>query len=283
MKGIRIGRVFGIEVTVHWTFFLLLLWVGLMGWSGSAPLFERGGPIGFVSGVALAIGAFACVLLHEFGHSLTARRFGIETRGNTLLPIGGVARLERMPRKPTEELWITIAGPAVNLAIAIALIPLVWLTDFWLLDRLMWVNVVLLVFNLIPAFPMDGGRILRALLATRLPYGRATHIAARTGQGLAIAYGVISLFAFNLIGVILSAFIFGAATAERWAVLAGFDDSSGGGPRRPGGSGHPGSSPFARRPRPVRLEFVRMPPTPWRGHEERRWRNLTPDGPRDGV
>jgi Zn-dependent protease/predicted transcriptional regulator len=153
------------------------------------------------------VALFACVVLHEFGHALTARRFGIKTRDITLLPIGGVARLERIPDNPVHELWVALAGPAVNVVISAVL--LVWLllsrtlqplsalsvTGGPFLERLLLVNVVLVGFNLIPAFPMDGGRVLRALLAMRLEYTRATQVAATIGQGLALVLGFIGLFA----------------------------------------------------------------------------------------
>ncbi len=198
--SIRLGSFRGIPVRMHLTFLLLLAWVGWIYWR------QEGTASAVVSGIVFILGIFVCVLLHEFGHALTARRFGIRTRDVTLLPIGGLARLERMPEDPVQELWVAAAGPAVNVAIAAAL----WL---WLLAvgrgplafelgvlsgpfavRLMIVNVLLVVFNLIPAFPMDGGRILRALLATRMDYARATQIAATLGQATALVFGVVGLF-----------------------------------------------------------------------------------------
>jgi Zn-dependent protease/CBS domain-containing protein len=196
----KIGRFAGIDVYVHATFLLLIGWIGYSHWLESRQWSEVLRGIGFI------LALFACVVLHEYGHALTARKYNIRTRDITLYPIGGVARLERMPDRPIEELWVALAGPAVNLLIAAALYAYLVLTgglaslssltivagDF--LVRLMVVNFYLVVFNLIPAFPMDGGRVLRALLALRLDYLRATQIAAGVGQGLAFLFGFLGLF-----------------------------------------------------------------------------------------
>lgn len=196
----RVGTVTGIGVYIHATFLLIIGWVGWMAWRESRTI------EGTLAGIAFVLVLFGCVLLHEFGHALTARRYGIKTRDITLLPIGGVARLERMPDDPKQELWVALAGPAVNLVIAAVLFLWLLLTvhtadldDLSMLSgsviiRLMTINIVLAVFNMIPAFPMDGGRVLRALLATRLPYTRATQMAASLGQSLALAFAFIGLF-----------------------------------------------------------------------------------------
>jgi Zn-dependent protease len=198
--SLRLGNLAGIPVYVHATFALILIWIGLAHWMASGSL---GAVIG---GLVFILALFGCVLLHELGHALAARRYGIKTRDITLLPIGGLARLERMPDRPSQELWVALAGPAVNVVIAAVLF--VWLmltqglaplgslgvTSGSFAERLMIVNVFLVVFNMVPAFPMDGGRVLRALLALRLDYARATRIAATIGQGMAFLFGFVGLF-----------------------------------------------------------------------------------------
>ena len=198
--SLRIGEVGGIGVSIHLTFFLLIAWVGLSHWLQSRSLGAA------VAGIVFILALFSCVLLHEFGHAITAKRYGIRTRDITLLPIGGVARLERMPDKPIQELWVALAGPAVNVVIAAILFaslvvtgslePLANLTvaSGSFTERIMMVNLFLAGFNMIPAFPMDGGRVLRALLAMRTDYTRATQIAAYLGQGIAFFLGFIGLF-----------------------------------------------------------------------------------------
>jgi Zn-dependent protease/predicted transcriptional regulator len=167
---------------------------------------RQGGDLGSAVGsVLFLLAIFATIVLHELGHALTARQFGIRTRDITLLPIGGIARLERMPDVPRHELWVALAGPAVNLAIAAIVFgfstlagmhPTIALAEAstGTIDRFIGINVWLAVFNLIPAFPMDGGRVLRALLAERMDYVRATQIAAFLGQGVALLFGFIGLF-----------------------------------------------------------------------------------------
>ena len=196
----KISTVAGIDVFIHATFLFIIGWVGLSYWQQTGTL------AGTLEGILFTLLLFGCVVLHEFGHALTARRYGIKTRDITLYPVGGAARLERMPAQPIQELWVALAGPAVNVVIAALLFgwliasntlaPITGLsmTGGPFLERLLLVNVSLVVFNLIPAFPMDGGRVLRALLALRLEYTRATQIAATIGQGLALVLGLVGLF-----------------------------------------------------------------------------------------
>ncbi len=196
----KIGQFAGIGVYVHATFFLLIGWVVLVHWQQGHNLAVT------LLGVGFILAIFACVVLHEFGHALTAKKYGIKTRDITLLPIGGVARLERMPDDPKQELWVALAGPMVNVVIAAVLLLWLHFTHTFqplgrlgmvsgsFAQRLMMVNVFLVLFNMLPAFPMDGGRVLRALLATRLDYSTATHVAANIGQGMALFFGFVGLF-----------------------------------------------------------------------------------------
>ncbi len=196
----KLGRFLGIDVYIHATFLLLIGWVGYSHWLEHGTIAET------ANGILFILALFLCVVLHEYGHALTARKYGIKTRDITLYPIGGVARLERMPDKPIEELWVALMGPAVNVLIAAGLFAVLATTgnltlltgmtiasDSFLM-RLMIVNISLVLFNLIPAFPMDGGRVLRAILAMRMDYVRATQIAANIGQGVAFLFGFIGLF-----------------------------------------------------------------------------------------
>jgi Zn-dependent protease len=219
----KIGEFAGIGVYMHATFLLLLGWVAYVHWQDGQNL----GAV--ISGLAFVLALFACVVAHEYGHALTARRYGIRTREITLLPIGGVARLERMPDDPRQELRVALAGPAVN--VVIAGIILAWLLAVGglvpvdqvavgrgsFLERLMIVNVFLAVFNLLPAFPMDGGRVLRALLARRMEYTRATHVAANVGQGMAFLFGFAGLFG-NPMLLFIALFVWIGAAQESTAV-----------------------------------------------------------------
>ncbi|MBV8092118.1 MAG: site-2 protease family protein [Acetobacteraceae bacterium] len=212
-----IGVVYGTVVRVHITFLLFLIWI-------AAAHYAQGGTQAAVQGVVFILLLFLCVLLHEFGHVLMARRYGVHTPDITLLPIGGVARLERIPEHPTQELLIALAGPAVNVVIAAVLFLLFGGTvseqsvelqnsgvSFG--SRLISVNLFLVIFNLIPAFPMDGGRVLRALLAYRLGFVRATQIAAAVGQGFAFLLGVLGLFGNPLL-LFIALFVWLGAASE---------------------------------------------------------------------
>jgi Zn-dependent protease/CBS domain-containing protein len=214
----NLGSFGGTQVRVHVTFVLLLAWIWF-------TQYQAGGTAAAWQGVAFSLAVFACVVLHEFGHALAARRYGIRTPDITLLPIGGLARLERMPEQPLQELVIAIAGPLVNVVIAgiivVALGYTIGLDEISQIDnpradflaRLAGVNVFLVLFNLIPAFPMDGGRVLRALLAFWLPWARATRVAATIGQGFAVLFGVLGLFYSPLL-LLIAIFVYLAAAGE---------------------------------------------------------------------
>ena len=219
----KLGRILGIDVYIHFTFLFLLGFIGL------SQALAGGGLPAAVNSMIFFLCLFGCVLLHEYGHALMARRYGIPTKDITLLPIGGVARLERMPDKPMQELWVALAGPAVNVVIAAALGAWLTLTNTWepisalgvtkggLAERLLGVNIFLVLFNLLPAFPMDGGRVLRSLLALRMPYARATRIAARIGQGMAALFGFAGLFG-NPMLLLIALFVWIGAGQEAAAV-----------------------------------------------------------------
>jgi Zn-dependent protease len=227
-RSIRIGTVAGIGVFLHWTF--LLLMAGLFGfylWRGQSLT-------GALAGLGLITAAFVCVVLHELGHALAARRFDVPTRDITLYPIGGVARLQRMPEAPLKELWIAIAGPAVNVVLAGLLAGAVVVTGAsWRpesvmrpaanpIGTLLWMNVALAAFNMLPAFPMDGGRVLRSLLALRGDYAKATKTAANIGQGMAFAFALVGLF-YNPVLIFIAVFVYlGAQQESKQATLRTF-------------------------------------------------------------
>lgn len=219
----RLMTVAGIGLYIHVTFFLLLIWIGAMYY------LPRHSWADVFNSLAFVVALFAIIVLHELGHALTARRYGIRTRDITLLPIGGVARLERMPEDPWQELAVALAGPAVNVALAFiffvvlvafgqAILPLDLgdLTIFGanFLRRLLWVNVILAGFNLLPAFPMDGGRVLRAFLAMKMDYVHATHVAANVGQVMAFIFGGYGLISGNVLILFIALFVWMGASAE---------------------------------------------------------------------
>ncbi len=224
----KILTVRGIDIKIHVTFFLILIYAALTFGSGGRGL------DGALFGVVAISLLFVCVVLHELGHSLTAQRFGVSVRDITLWPIGGLARLERVPDKPAQEFWIAIAGPAVNFVIVAAIFifaqvlarlqigldltslerGMLRLEAASLLAYLFSANLFLAVFNLIPAFPMDGGRILRALLATRMNYSRATAVAVVIGQNLALLAGLYGFLTGQFFLVVIAIFVFMGAGSE---------------------------------------------------------------------
>ena len=219
--SLPIGTVKGTVIRIHVTFLLFLAWIGFAHYA-------QGGAQAALEGVVFIVLLFLCVLLHEFGHVFAARRYGVQTPDITLLPIGGVARLERIPEEPLQELIVALAGPAVNVVIAALLFVAiggfpsaagmeVQNAGVSLLGRLAVVNVFLVIFNLIPAFPMDGGRVLRAALAYRLGYARGTQIAASVGQFVAFGLGVLGLFGNPLL-IFIAIFVYLGAAGEAHAV-----------------------------------------------------------------
>jgi len=220
--SIKLFRFSGIVVSVHFTFLLLLAWFAYSYWV------TTGNITAVFSGVGFILTLFICVLLHEFGHALTAQRYGIQTRSITLLPIGGVAQLDKLPDDPHQEIRVALAGPSVNIVIAIIL--WLWLTltqgpisldqldittDSFLM-KLMIVNIFLALFNLLPAFPMDGGRVLRAWLALHVDHAQATKTAAVIGQSLALVMGVLG-FLYNPLLLFIALFVWIGAAAEAGA------------------------------------------------------------------
>jgi Zn-dependent protease len=214
-SSLKIASVFGIELRINLSFLLLLgfFWF---------RFYQEGGLSGALQGVLYILILFACVTLHEFGHAFAARGFGIKTRDITLYAIGGVARLNRIPEKPWQELVVAVAGPLVNVVIAAALFFVTHVTAGFdeadllespridLLYKVAWANLFLVAFNLIPAFPMDGGRVLRALLAMVMPYARATEVAARIGQGLAILFAIFGFIYYPILIFIAFSIFVGA-------------------------------------------------------------------------
>ncbi|GAA4810208.1 site-2 protease family protein [Litoribaculum gwangyangense] len=227
--NLNLGKISGIKIVVHWTFFFLIAWIVF------SELNQSGDIKSILFNIALLIAIFTCVVLHELGHALTAKRFGIDTKKITLLPIGGMASLERIPESPKQELLITLAGPLVNVIVAIFLYFIIPVDAFMRLNftetfetlmsftlqnflfSLFIVNVGLVIFNIIPAFPMDGGRILRALLATKMSRVKATQIASSIGQSIAVIFLLIGLL-YNPFLIIIALFIFLGAYGENQIV-----------------------------------------------------------------
>ena len=232
----RVGRLAGIDVFVHFTFLILLGFIGLGGY------LRTGDPVVGLVGVGMIVAVFGIVVLHELGHALAARYYGIPTRDITLLPIGGVARLQRMPEKPVQELVVALAGPAVNVALALLFGAVLFLQGTpaptnpeqaltfqagGVVGALVYINVMLVLFNLLPAFPMDGGRVFRALLAMRLGARRATDLATVVGKGMAVLFALAGLFGIpgtsmdgNIMLVLVALFVWMGADAEARAVRA---------------------------------------------------------------
>ena len=227
-RSLRIGSVRGIDVRLHITFPLIVLWAAV-DWGTGSYLGWRGA----LYGVALVLLLFVCVVLHELGHSLVAMHFGGQVKDITLLPIGGVAQMKRMPGKPLHELLVALAGPAVNVGIAIVLAAIFWtvrdgqIPVLWrvlrmamqpgikgVLAYLLLANAAMALFNLLPAFPMDGGRVLRALLTMGFGHVKATTVAARTGQLVAVGLFLVAIHLVNPVLMLVGFFIFAGAAQE---------------------------------------------------------------------
>lgn len=222
--SLYIGKLFGIKIFIHWTFLLLIGWISFLDYSRSKDVFQ------VLISVVFIISVFVCIILHEIGHALIAQYFHYKTKDITLLPIGGMARMDELPEKPKEELLVSIAGPVVNLLIAAIIYPLIhWFSDipsFFttlfvsgenFLYNLFIVNIGLALFNMLPAFPMDGGRIFRAGLSFFMDRLTATNIAVKTGQVMAVLFFFIGIF-YNPILTVISILIFLFAQTENDAV-----------------------------------------------------------------
>lgn len=236
-KNLAEFQLFGIDIKIHWSFVLILAWGALLYSMGPFGLLW-----GSIYGVLTFLLLFACVTLHELGHALAARRYGIGTRSILLLPIGGVANLERMPEKPNQELVIAIAGPLVNVGIVLLLLPLVMLVNpngaadmlsgqamdnnirdpgfTNLVTALVAMNVLLVFFNLLPAFPMDGGRVLRAFLAMVMPHPAATRAAVLVGRLMAVGFALYGIFSGNIGLLLIAFFVYIGGSAELEAVTS---------------------------------------------------------------
>jgi Zn-dependent protease len=200
----NLGRIAGIPIRMHLTLLILLVWLA------SLYMMQGAGFGGTAMGLVLVLMIFAIIVVHELGHALVARHFGIATRDIMLLPVGGIASLEKMPEKPTQELAVAIVGPLINLGLA----GILWPINNRFVHEFAFINLALAVFNLIPAFPMDGGRVLRALLAMRMSHEKATNIAAGLGKAFAVLLGVFGLF-YNPILLLIAFVVWSGASAER--------------------------------------------------------------------
>ena len=226
--SLSLGTIFGIKVQIHWSFLILLGWIVMKNMRSGSGTEQT------LWSVLFILTIFLCVTMHEFGHALAARKFGIKTKDITLLPIGGLARLERIPEKPKEELIVALAGPLVNVVIVAVIYPFVHftmdianvkqlesITSDNFIFNLMVINLWLAIFNLIPAFPMDGGRVLRALLAMKMQRHKATEIAVRIGQLAAVGFVILGIFS-NPFLIFIGLFIIMGAQAELEMTKSGF-------------------------------------------------------------
>lgn len=227
LQTVSLGRPFGIATYIHWSFWILVIYLTFqylpLGW----------GPVLYYLGLTMAV--FACIVCHELGHALMAREFGIRTYDIYLYPIGGVARLERIPEQPAQEFLIAIAGPVVNVVIAGALFAVLGINDHWLpsvevlsnassgvpaaLRALAAINLALALFNLLPAFPMDGGRVLRALLGTKFGHLRATEIASEVGKYMAVLMAIYGFANGQFFLMLLALFVYLSGKQEYLMVL----------------------------------------------------------------
>ncbi|MCZ2344323.1 MAG: site-2 protease family protein [Bacteroidales bacterium] len=279
-SSLRLGRVFGIDLFIHGTFWLLPAFIFFSG-------VMSGNTAGLAMDLAIVFVLFGCVALHELGHAFAARGYGVRTRDITLYPIGGVARLERMPEKPGPEIVIALAGPAVNVVIAAAIFaalvafgPILVMTDPGMacaefLSHILLLNVVLVLFNLIPAFPMDGGRVFRATMNLFTDRLTATKIAATVGAIAALGIGLYGLFTGSLMMMVLAGVVFMLGQAELAGTQAREDWKSRWNQRvytTPFGGATPSQDPFSgtsvrvvRRPDGWEWDPVSRIWTEWRG------------------
>jgi Zn-dependent protease len=264
----RLGRFFGIDTRVHATFLLLV------GWAAFSAIEQGGTLLAAALSVLFLLAVFGSVLLHELGHALTARLYGIETRRITLSPLGGLAQLEGGALSPRAELWVALAGPLTSFALAGVFFTLAAVTGSFsptsFVGGLGWANLMIAAFNMLPAFPMDGGRVFRAALAKRVGYRRATETAAKVGRAAAIGMMLLGLFTRPLL-ILIGAFVYFAAGAEVRAVRSYLGGSGGGGIHRPRQKPRP--SWYRRWRERLRLERLRDRQRPRNdaSSQRRRW------------